>query len=73
MSGSRLNIPLEKRTLNLYKGDFDALMRLYPGTPKSYTLRHVLRTVIKAEAQKQGVRLEHIAKQEAQKAKEIEF
>jgi hypothetical protein len=71
--GSRLGIPLEKRTLNLYEGDFDALTQLFPGAHKSHTLRHVLRSVIKAEALRQGIQLKHIARQEAQKPKEVEF
>lgn len=71
--GGRLGIPLEKRTLNLYEGDFDALVKLFPGAHKSHTLRHVLRRVIVSEAQRQGVRLKHIDEQEAKKVKEIEF
>jgi hypothetical protein len=73
MSTTRLGIPLEKRTANLFKGDFDALGELFPETHKSHMLRHILRRVVISEAKRKGVVLKHITAQEANKTQEIEF
>jgi hypothetical protein len=73
MANARVGIPLEKRTANLFKGDFDALGELFPETHKSHMLRHVLRRVIISEAKRKGIQLKHINEQEAKVTKEIEF
>lgn len=73
MANTRLGIPLEKRTANLFKGDFDALSELFPENHKSHTLRHVLRRVVISEAKRKGIILKHITDQEGKKVKEIEF
>lgn len=55
-----ISIPMEKVTLNLFAGDFDALGKLFPENHRSQTLRNILRRVIEQEAERKGISFPHL-------------